>query len=95
MTTGSTRTLLRTLARIGARVRYQDLRNEMAALVREYPELEPDRPAPARPARGTRARQARRSNDHWTAARRQAVSRRMKQYWARRRQSKAASQKKR
>jgi hypothetical protein len=78
------------LAKRGAAQRYQELQDELAALVRMFPSL-----------RGTTSRQVspssagpqaagmpvRRRKSTWSAAQRQAVSVRMKKYWAARRKA--------
>jgi hypothetical protein len=78
------------LAKRGAALRYQELQAELAALVRMFPNL-----------RGTTSRQVsppsagpqaantvRRRKSTWSAAQREAVSVRMKKYWAARRKAK-------
>ena len=92
---------LRTLARLGAQRRLEELRQEEAAIRAAFPDL--GGAAPARP-RGTRGRrpgrsaaapagestpQAKRAARYkLSAAQKQAVSERMKKYWAARRKAK-------
>jgi hypothetical protein len=71
---------LRSLALVGARARYADLRAQMTALLKTFPELE----RAGAPATPRRARKPGRKNP-MTAAERRQVSERMKKYWAERR----------
>ncbi len=75
---------LRALALVGARARYADLRSELNALLRTFPEL--GRSGAAAPAVRRRKKAGRKSP--MTAAERRQVSERMKKYWAERRASK-------
>lgn len=74
---------LRAFALVGARARYADLRAELNALLKAFPELGRSGGAAA----GRRKRAGRKSP--MTAAERRQVSERMKKYWAERRASKA------
>lgn len=74
---------LRAFALVGARARYADLRAELNALLKAFPELGRSGGAAA----GGRKRAGRKSP--MTAAERRQVSERMKKYWAERRASKA------
>jgi len=76
---------LQKLARLGARARLEELRQEEAAIRRAFPDLFRGRQAPAA---GGAARSTRRRR-RMSAAARKAVSQRMKKYWAARRKSKA------
>ena len=80
---------LRRLARIGAAARLEQLDRERAVLLRSFPGLraattssdaDEDRVAPGTPAK--------RQRRNMSAARRKAVSVRMKRYWAERRKAK-------
>jgi hypothetical protein len=74
---------LRQLARLGARARLDELRQEEVAIRAEFPELFRGRgQAPANGASPSRRRM--------TAANRKAVSERMRKYWAERRKGKTA-----
>lgn len=70
---------LRRLARVGAEVRLGELRAEVAAIERTFPEL-------GRAAGGTRndltPRPTRKKRRQMTAAQKQAISERMRRYWA-------------
>lgn len=77
---------LKALARKGAEHALNQLRAEIIAIERAFPEL--------RHARGRRSlrysvHMAARRTQRWSAAARKAVSRRMKRYWAERRKAKA------
>ena len=74
---------LRRLARLGAMARLQQLKEEEAAIRREFPELFGGR----RAAAGEEGRATRRRRNMSTANRK-AVSERMKKYWAERRKAK-------
>jgi hypothetical protein len=76
---------LKNLARLGAKARLEELRQEEAAIRRAFPELfsKGAAAAPAAKAGGRRRRRRRMS-----AAARKAVSDRMTKYWAERRKSK-------
>ena len=76
---------LRRLARLGAMARLQQLKDEEAAIRAEFPELFGGRRAAAGNA-GAQTRRRRRTK--MSAANRQAVSERMKKYWAERRKAK-------
>ena len=71
---------LRALALVGARARYADLRAELNALLKAFPELGRSGGAAA----GGRKHRAGRKSPMSAAERRQ-VSERMKKYWAERR----------
>jgi hypothetical protein len=74
---------LRQLARLGARARLDELRQEEAAIRAEFPDLFS--------SNGRRAASAAApSRRRMTAADRKAVSERMRKYWAERRKAKAA-----
>jgi hypothetical protein len=78
---------LQRLARLGAKSRLEELRREEAAIRRTFPDLSGrgrGRQAGLGPARRRRG---------MSAAARRAVSVRMKKYWAKRRQEKAAKAK--
>ena len=77
---------LRELARIGAEVTLRQLRAEIVAIERAFPELK--LPARRRQMRTT-LRQARTRTRTMSAAARRAVSERMKRYWAERRKAQA------
>jgi hypothetical protein len=73
---------LRQLARLGARARLDELRQEEAAIRAEFPDLfRSKRQVADNGAAGPRRRM--------TAANRKAVSERMRKYWAERRKAKA------
>ena len=65
------------LAKAGAATRVQELRDEIAAIYRSFPDL---RNSGGRLARGTEVRKPGRRN--WTAAQRKAAAERMRKYWA-------------
>jgi hypothetical protein len=75
---------LRRLARLGAMARLQQLKDEEAAIRAEFPELFGGRRAAAPEHTGPRRRRRPKMSD----ANRQAVSERMKKYWAERRRAK-------
>jgi hypothetical protein len=75
-------TNLTELARIGAAARLTELDAERAALLHAFPDLERTKAAAGRPAGAARGSTKRRSRRGWSAAQRQAVSDRMKKYWA-------------
>lgn len=86
-----TRANLRAFARIGAMRRLEELKQEEASIRSAFPELfRPGR----RPAQGGAAAKAaapkrrRRKRSKMSAAQRQAVSVRMRKYWAARRKAK-------
>ena len=74
------------LAYKGAQHRYQELKAEMAALVRSFPHVSEN----ARPASAGRAEAKKvvRRRRRMSAAARRAVSERMKKFWAARRAAK-------
>jgi hypothetical protein len=80
------------LARTGAEHRYQELKEEIAALVKDFPHLAERAGAVAGRAAGkaeaTLTRTVRRGRG-MSAAARKAVSERMRAYWAARRKAKA------
>jgi hypothetical protein len=71
---------LRSLALVGARARYADLRSQMTALLKTFPEL--GRAGAVAPA-GRKRKAGRKSP--MSASERRQVSERMKKYWAERR----------
>jgi hypothetical protein len=73
-------------ARVGAEATLKQLRAEIVAIERAFPELA--LPAGRRAARGALKR-ARKRTRTMSAAARKAVSERMKRYWAERRKAKA------
>jgi hypothetical protein len=75
---------LRRLARLGAKSRLEELRQEEAVIRRAFPDLVAGR---ARQAAGKSAAPRRRKG--MSAAARKAVSERMKKYWAARRKEKS------
>jgi hypothetical protein len=75
---------LRRLARLGAAARLSELRDEVAAIHRAFPELS------GRGAGRQAAAQAPRRRRRMSAAQRKAVADRMRKYWAERRKAKAA-----
>jgi hypothetical protein len=77
---------LRELARLGAEVTLRQLRAEIVAIERAFPEL---KLASKRRQVRTALRQARASTRTMSAAARRAVSERMKRYWAERRKAQA------
>jgi hypothetical protein len=85
------------LARLGAVARIEELRRELEAIVRAFPDLAG--PRAASPNGGRRASVAaaregtatgRRRRRRMSSAARRAVSERMKRYWAERRKEKGA-----
>ena len=76
---------LRRLARLGAMARLQQLKEEEAAIRAVFPELLGGRRAAADSGGGQRRRRRR---TKMSVANRQAVSERMKKYWAERRKAK-------
>jgi hypothetical protein len=79
------RSELQRLARLGARARLEELRQEEAAIRRAFPDLVRGRPAAAGGGPSGKIRRRR----GMSAAARKAVSERMKKYWAARRKSHA------
>jgi hypothetical protein len=76
---------LREWARAGAEAALKELRSEIIAIERTFPELTLPRTRGAIRRSATRARRRART---MSAAARRAVSRRMKKYWAERRKAK-------
>ena len=74
---------LKHLARLGAKARLEELRQEEAAIRRAFPDLFSK--GAARSSAGTSGRRRR---SRMSAAARKAVSDRLKKYWAERRKSK-------
>ena len=88
---------LRRLASLGARARLAELRSEEAAIRREFPELAATKASTAKPAAGRSAPapvRRRRRRKKMSAAAREAVSVRMKKYWAEQRKATGAKAKK-
>jgi hypothetical protein len=97
-----TRDQLLQLAHHGARARLTELRTEIAAIERAFPELHSARPGRPRrqssqPSYGSEAQTAATARDQsspgstrrvWSAAQRKAAADRMKSYWAKRKASK-------
>jgi hypothetical protein len=77
---------LRELARAGAAVALNELRAEIIAIERTFPELA--LPAKRR-AMGRAVKTAQRRTAKWSATARAEVSARMKKYWAERRKAKS------
>ena len=82
-----TRAGLRELARVGAKARLEELRQEEAAIRKAFPDLFSGRGRQRTMAAAASAAPKKRS--HMSAAARKAVSARMKRYWAARRSAKA------
>ena len=81
---------LRTLARLGAKARLGELRQEEAAIRAAFPELFARGRSGAVAANGGAAAGGRRRRRRaMSAAARKAVSERMRKYWAERRKAKA------
>ncbi len=76
---------MRQLALVGARARLLELKAELSALVKAFPEI--GSASGAVPSAGKRRKPGRKSP--MSAAERKAVSERMKKYWAGRRAAKA------
>lgn len=76
---------LRGWARMGAQRRLADIQSEMQSIIRTFPELTIGRQAREAVPKAIR----RRGSVKWSAAKRKAVSERMKKYWAARRKSKS------
>ena len=88
---------LRRLASLGARARLAELRSEEAAIRGEFPELaakKPSAPEPAAEASAATPVRRRRRRKKMSAEAREAVSVRMKKYWAEQRTTKGAKRKK-
>lgn len=77
---------LKNLARAGAEVALKELRAEIIAIERTFPELALPR---RRRALGRSLAEATRRTRKTSAAARKAISERMKRYWAERRKAKA------
>ena len=80
---------LRRLARLGARARLEQLRQEEAAIRAAFPELFGRRRKKAAGDGHAAASRTRRRRRAMSAAGRKAVSERMRKYWAERRKAKA------
>jgi hypothetical protein len=76
------------LARLGAATRLTELDAERAALLHAFPDLGRRQASAGRPDGAGRGARKRRSRPRWSAAQRQAVSDRMKKYWAKRKGAK-------
>ena len=85
-TTGLSAERLRDLARAGAEQALKQLRAEIVAIERTFPELALPR---RRRALRQSLKQATNRTRHMSAAARKAVSERMKRYWAERRKAQA------
>jgi len=90
-----TRNELRQLARLGAKARLEEIRQEEAAIRRAFPDLvtppRRGRQPAARPAAQPAAQAtSTRRRPRMSAAARKAVSERMRKYWAERRKAKGA-----
>ena len=83
---GLTADKLRELARAGAEAALKQLRAEIIAIERTFPELALPR---RRRALGRSLKQAQNRTRRLSAAARKAVSERMKKYWAERRKARA------
>lgn len=83
--TGLSAEKLRELARAGAEATLKNLRAEILAIERTFPELRLER---AKRAVRETVSQATRRSRKMSAAARKAVSQRMKRYWAERRKAK-------
>jgi hypothetical protein len=79
-----TRSQLLTLAQSGAETRLAELKTEIEALYRSFPELRKGR-TPGAPAASGKRLPGRRG---WNAAQRKAAADRMKKYWAARKSAK-------
>lgn len=80
---------LRKFARLGAKARLEELRQEEAAIRRAFPDLfSRGGGTPAAKADAPAAGAARRRRSRMSAAARKAVSERMRKYWAERRKAK-------
>jgi hypothetical protein len=80
---------LRRLARLGAQARITELRREITAIERAFPDVREGRENGPRKGgqAGRRARPSKRSSSRkpkWSAAQRKAAADRMKAYWAKR-----------
>lgn len=86
---------LQQLARLGAKARLEELRQEEAAIRRAFPGLFAGRGrkagATSDTERSTRRRRRRRKRPAMSAAQRRAVSERMTKYWAEQRKGKKKS----
>lgn len=83
---------LRMFARLGAKARLEELRQEEAAIRRAFPDLF-TRGGGARAAAAPASGGARRRRSRMSAAARKAVSERMRKYWAERRKAKGKAAK--
>lgn len=90
-TTGLDVARLRQLARVGAEVTLNRLRDEIAVIERTFPELA--NPTRRRQVVQSAAKQTRVTTRKMSAAAKKAVSQRMKRYWAERRKSEAKTAK--
>ena len=77
---------LKELARMGAERALKELRAEIIAIERAFPEL---RLQSGRRVVRQKLEEAAERTERWSAAARDAVSRRMKRYWAERRKARA------
>lgn len=82
---------LQTLARRGAQARIAELRAELDGILRAFPDLgDTSRPARRSAGAAPAGAPAARNQSYWSAAKRKAVSARMKKYWAERRKADTA-----
>jgi hypothetical protein len=84
------------LARKGAELRYQELKTEISALVKDFPHLAEHAGTALGTATGraeATVKKVARRGRRMSAAARKAVSERMKAYWAARRKAKASGKK--
>jgi hypothetical protein len=81
------RTELLRLARAGAEARINELRSELASILRLFPDLRGRQSSAASRRNSSGAATTRRGRKRraWSAAQRRAVALRMKKYWAARR----------
>ena len=85
---------VRSFARAGAAARIKEIQAELASIAKVFPYLQlGSAVSPAMPdgadAGVSARRKRRRKKPRWSAAKRKAVSERMKKYWARRRKAKS------
>lgn len=78
---------LKALTRLGAQVRLAELVAEMDALLRQFPGIATQSPTPTLADAERRARPKTRKRRPMSAAKRKAVSQRMKKMWAERRKA--------
>jgi hypothetical protein len=78
------------LAKRGAEHRYQELKSELALLVRQFPHLRRGRAGRLGPPAETVKSPVRRRRRKMSAAARKAIGQRMKKLWAARRKAKKA-----